>query len=93
MAKPQRTTSGQSLRTVKWKRWLRAPDNLLRDELYDPALSRAVRYDRCCAYFTSSVLAVAARGFGGFIENLRALGRECSETFRSVARERTIERV
>ena len=53
---------------------MRAPDNLLRDELYDPALSRAVRYDRCCAYFTSNVLAVAARGFGGFIENLRALG-------------------
>jgi SNF2 family DNA or RNA helicase len=74
MAKPQRNTSGQTLRAVKWKRWLRAPDNLLRDELYDPALSRAVRYDRCCAYFTSNVLAVAARGFGGFIENLRTFG-------------------
>jgi SNF2 family DNA or RNA helicase len=75
MAKGQPKTSRQSLRAVKWKRWLRAPDNLLRDELYDPALSRAVRYDRCCAYFTSNVLAVAARGFGGFIENLRTLGQ------------------
>ena len=62
------------LRQVTWKRFLRGPDAQLLDELYLPALSRAVRYDRCCAYFNSQVLAVAARGFGGFIENLLTLG-------------------
>ena len=63
-----------SLQSVKWNRFLRAPDAQLVEELYTPALSRAVRYDRCCAYFSSRVLAVAARGFGGFIENLLAQG-------------------
>ena len=58
------------LRAVSWVRFLHAPDAQLLDELYVPALSRAVHYDRCCAYFSSHVLAVAARGFGGFIENL-----------------------
>jgi superfamily II DNA or RNA helicase len=62
------------LRAVEWKRFIRAPDVQLLDELYIPALSRAVRYDRCCAYFSSHVLAVAARGFGGFIQNLLAYG-------------------
>lgn len=68
------TTSTDGLRSVPWRRFLRAPDAQLVDELYAPALSRAVRYDRCCAYFSSRVLAVAARGFGGFIENLLKVG-------------------
>jgi len=51
-----------SLREVEWKRFVRAPDAQLLDELYIPALSRAVRYDRCCAYVSSHVLALAARG-------------------------------
>jgi len=63
---------------VKWKRFVRAPDAQLLDELYIPALSRAVRYDRCCAYFSSHILAVAARGFGGFIQNLLTYGDELS---------------
>jgi superfamily II DNA or RNA helicase len=58
----------------QWKRFLSAPDPELVRELYEPALSVAVRYDRCCAYFSSSVLAAAARGFGPFIERLLALG-------------------
>ncbi|MCK4473129.1 MAG: HNH endonuclease, partial [Anaerolineae bacterium] len=62
------------LRKVEWKRFVRAPDAQLLDELYIPALSRAVRYDRCCAYFSSHILAVAARGFGGFIQNLLTYG-------------------
>mgnify|MGYP001111364006 CR=1 FL=1 len=65
-----------SLRAVEWKRFLRAPDAQLLEELYIPALSRAVCYDRCCAYFSSHVLAVAARGFGGFIQNLLTHGDE-----------------
>lgn len=73
MAKRLKTATG-SLRDVKWRRFLRAPDTLLRDELYVPALRRAVRYDRCCAYFSSRVFAAAARGFGGFIQTLCAFG-------------------
>jgi superfamily II DNA/RNA helicase len=63
-----------SLRAVEWHRFIRAPDAQLLDQLYIPALSRAVRYDRCCAYFSSRVLSAAARGFGGFIQNLLRLG-------------------
>ena len=62
------------LRDVVWPRFLRAPDAQLLEELYIPALSRAVRYDRVCAYFSSRILATAARGFGGLISNLLALG-------------------
>lgn len=58
------------LRDLTWKRFLRAPDIELVNELYAPALSRAIHYDRCCAYFSSQVLSVAARGFGGLIKNL-----------------------
>ena len=72
----QRRKQSTSLRAVQWKRFLRAPDAQLLDELYVPALSRAVRYDRCCAYFSSRVLSVAARGFGGFIQNLLTLGED-----------------
>jgi superfamily II DNA or RNA helicase len=32
----------------------------------------AVRYDRCCAYFSSTVLAAAARGFAPLVERLLA---------------------
>lgn len=57
-----------------WKRFLRAPDSELVRDLYEPALSRAIHYDRCCAYFSSHVLSVAARGFGPFITRLLAMG-------------------
>lgn len=63
-----------SLRTRPWPRFLSGPDARLLDDLYIPALSCALRYDRCCAYFSSQVLAVAARGFGPLIANLHALG-------------------
>jgi superfamily II DNA or RNA helicase len=63
-----------NLRGRAWKRFLRGPDPTLVDDLYTPALSEAVRYDRCCAYFSSSVLAAAARGFAGLIRRLIALG-------------------
>jgi len=64
------TPPADSLKSVAWKRFIAAGDATLLDDLYVPALSRAVHYDRCCAYFSSQVLAVAARGFGGFIQNL-----------------------
>ena len=56
------------LRERSWRRFLQAHDGALVDELYNPALGVAVRYDRCCAYFSSSVLAVAARGFGALVQ-------------------------
>lgn len=62
------------LRHRQWKRFPRGPDPGLLEELYEPALRCAVRYDRCCAYFSSSVLAAAARGFAGFIQNLLRSG-------------------
>ena len=65
-----------SLREEEWPELLSAPDPQLLDRLYVPALSRAVRHDRCCAYFSSRVLAAAARGFGGLIANLLQLGDE-----------------
>jgi len=58
------------LRDRKWRRFLTAPDAELLSELYEPALATAVRYDRCCAYFSSTVLATAARGFAPFVERL-----------------------
>lgn len=62
------------LRSRTWKRFLQGPDPALLEELYVPALSEALRYDRCCAYFSSSVLAAAARGFARLIERLETLG-------------------
>lgn len=62
------------LRSHSWKRFLQAPDGEVLQELYIPALAQAVRYDRCCAYFHSSILAAAARGFGAFIGRLLAMG-------------------
>ena len=59
-----------AFRDRAWRRFLQAPDPTLLTELYEPALREAVRYDRCCAYFSSSVLATAARGFGPFVERL-----------------------
>src|SRR5690242_11176735 len=62
------------LRAHQWPRFLSAPDPSLVRELYEPALFVAISYDRCCSYFSSSVLAAAARGFGPFIERLIQLG-------------------
>src|SRR5690349_4711379 len=58
------------LRDRQWRRFLNAPDPELLSELYEPALAEAARYDRCCAYFSSSVLAVAARGFAPLVARL-----------------------
>lgn len=65
---------GAWLRDHGWPRFLSAPDPRLVRELYEPALSIAVRYDRCCSYFSSSVLSAAARGFGPFVDRLLSMG-------------------
>lgn len=64
------------LRSREWKRFLQGPDPMLLDELYVPALAEALKYDRCCAYFSSTALAAAARGFGKLIQRLIAMGKE-----------------
>ncbi|MGH7087672.1 MAG: DEAD/DEAH box helicase [Stellaceae bacterium] len=61
-----------SLREFDWPRFLKAPDGQLVARLYEPSLHRAVKYERCCAYFSSSVLSAAAAGFGAFIERILA---------------------
>jgi superfamily II DNA or RNA helicase len=61
-----------SLREFDWPRFLMAPDGQLVARLYEPGLHRAVKYERCCAYFSSSVLSAAAAGFGAFIERILA---------------------
>ncbi|HYD16505.1 MAG TPA: helicase-related protein [Candidatus Nanoarchaeia archaeon] len=69
------TAPAQSgLKSREWPRFLRGPDPELLEKLYVPALNEALRYDRCCAYFSSNVLAAAARGFGGLIQRLVSLG-------------------
>ena len=64
---------GESLRGHQWVRFIRGPDPQLLDKLYVPALGVGLRYDRCCSYFSSSVLAAAAAGFGRLIERLAAM--------------------
>jgi len=67
-----------SLRRHTWKRFLRGPDPSLLEDLYIPALGEAIQYDRCCSYFSSSVLAAAARGFGRLIERLESMGEKAA---------------
>ncbi|MEE9166552.1 MAG: helicase-related protein [Candidatus Neomarinimicrobiota bacterium] len=62
------------LRDQSWPRFIEGPDPRVLSDLYIPALKSAVRYDRCCAYFSSSVLAAAARGFAALTRNLLMQG-------------------
>lgn len=58
------------------------------DEFYVPALERSIQYDRVAGYFSSSALAVAARGVHALVENdgeMRLIvGAELYETDRPV---------
>lgn len=66
------TTAG--LRAREWPRFIQGPNATLLEQLYVPALAEAVRYDRSCAYFSSSALAAAAQGFARLIERLEGMG-------------------
>ena len=70
----QQNDASYSLINHPWPQFLRGPDRDLLEKLYIPALSEAVRYDRCCAYFSSSVLSAAAQGFGNLIKHLIEYG-------------------
>jgi superfamily II DNA or RNA helicase len=72
MADATGAAAPERLNARRWERFLQGPDGDLVDRLYVPALSAATQYDRCCAYFSSSVLAVAARGFGAMVARLQA---------------------
>jgi SNF2 family DNA or RNA helicase len=65
-----------------------ADASYLVDEFYVPALERCSRYDRIAGYFSSSALAVAARGIEELVENdggMRlVVGTELYETDRPV---------
>lgn len=61
-----------ALRDRSWRRFLIGPDPEVIADLYEPALREAVHYDRSCAYFSSTVLAAAARGFAPLVERLLA---------------------
>ncbi len=67
-----------SYRDRDWRRFIEGPDPALLEELYVPMLASAVRYDRSCAYFSSSVLSAAARGFGKLVQNLIDLGEKAA---------------
>ncbi len=67
---PEPPQSADGLRGRDWKRFVSGPAGEILKDLYEPALARAVLYDRCCAYFSSSVLAAAAAGFGALIDRL-----------------------
>ncbi len=79
MEEVQASSVAAGLRARRWKRFLRGPDASLLEELYVPALAEAIRYDRCCSYFSSSVLAAAARGFGRLIARLEAMDEAAPE--------------
>ena len=74
LASGDHSPSDMGMRTRVWKRFIQGPDSDVLQALYLPGLSMARYYDRCCAYFSSTVLAAAARGFGPFIQQLIALG-------------------
>ena len=44
-------------------------DNQILEEFYIPILENSVSYDRIAGFFSSTSLAIAARGIGGLIRN------------------------
>jgi superfamily II DNA/RNA helicase len=74
--KARRTYKPGNLLGFKWQRFIRGPDKELLEKLYEPGLKQAVRYDRCCSYFSSSVLAAAARGYAGLTRRLLLLDKD-----------------
>lgn len=76
--KARHTYKPGNLLGFKWQRFIRGPDKELLEKLYEPGLKRAVRYDRCCSYFSSSVLAAAARGYAGLTRRLLLLDKDAT---------------
>jgi Helicase conserved C-terminal domain/SNF2-related domain len=60
-----------SLREINWPTVLETAEAKVVKELYEPALACAQRYDRSCAYFSSTVLSAASKGFGRLLERIK----------------------
>ncbi|MEK9505543.1 DEAD/DEAH box helicase family protein [Gaopeijia maritima] len=56
------TSSGGSLRAMRWDVGYASDTHDMIADFYEPALSRAIRYDRAVGYFSSSALALIAGG-------------------------------
>ncbi len=67
-------TGAAGLRLREWPRFIQGPSASVLEQLYVPALAEAIRYDRSCAYFSSTALAAAAQGFARLIERLEKMG-------------------
>ena len=52
-----------------WKRKYDSDTESLVKEFYEPALERAVRYDRATGFFSAKVMTPAMRGLEGLIRN------------------------
>ena len=55
-------------------------DNIIKD-FYIPTLSKSIKYQRLAGFFSSSSLAVAARGMSDFIKNGGTMELICSANF------------
>lgn len=60
----------KGLREFQWERFPDDDPHSLLEQLYEPAMSVSISYDRVSGYFGSSVLAACARGFGTFIQRM-----------------------
>ena len=60
---------GNSLKDVNLKIAYASKNDDLLSDFYIPALSCAHRYDRISGFFSSTSLAIAARGISGLIKN------------------------
>ena len=70
-----------SLKTVNLKKSYDSDFDDIINEFYIPTLSNAIKYQRSAGFFSSSSLAVAARGMSNFIKNGGIMELICSANF------------
>ena len=58
-----------SLRDIPLKQWYDSDEDDILTDFLIPTLSNSIKYDRLVGFFSSSCLAVAARGILPFIKN------------------------
>ncbi|KXB08210.1 hypothetical protein AKJ58_00650 [candidate division MSBL1 archaeon SCGC-AAA385D11] len=58
-----------TLKEINFKKCYDSDEDNILNEFYIPALSNSIKYHRLAGFFSSSVLALAARGIAQFIEN------------------------
>ena len=67
-----------SFRELQIRSCYESSDGDIIEDFYIPVLSNAIQYDRIAGFFSSSALAVAARGIGSFIGNGGRMRLLCS---------------